>query len=125
MTIDYEALRDQGLAAMTRGDLKVARRHLEAARRIAETLSGESPGLLDQAEVNLAMVHVQAHDDGLAEKGLREVLLRSSNDDIVRLAAHCLAKILSHRNDHEKALRYARLSLERARALGEPLKLHG
>lgn len=121
--LEYEELRDRGLEARSRGDLKVARRLLESARDAAADLAGEAPGLLDQAEVNLAMIRVQLHEDDAAEKGLREVLLRSGSDDIVRLAAHCLAKILSHRQEHEKALRYARLSRERAEVLGDPFKL--
>ena len=121
---DYEALRDEGLAAMTRGDLRSACHRLEAARDVVAEAADELPDLLDQAEVNLAMIRVQVHEDGLAERGLREVLLRSGSDDVIRLAAHCLAKILSRRSEHEKAMKYARLSLERAERLGDPLKLH-
>lgn len=118
---DYVAIRDRGLQAMMRGDLKLAVRCLEEARDAATECLGEDKDVLDKAEVNLAMVLVQTHEDEAAERGLREVLLRSANDDVIRLAGHCLAKVLSHRNEHEKAMRYARLSLEKSRSLGQPL----
>jgi tetratricopeptide (TPR) repeat protein len=91
---------------------------------VAEGCTGEDADVLDKAEVNLAMIRVQTHEDELAERGLREVLLRSTNDDVIRLAAHCLAKVLSHKSEHEKALRFARQALAKSEALGEPLKIH-
>ena len=121
---EYTALRDAGYHAMMRGELDQARRSFEDAVTVAEDCLSLDPDAVDKAEVNLAMIRVQCHQDELAEKGLREVLLRSLNDDVIRLAAHCLAKVLSHRNDHEKALRFARLALEKSRALGDPRHLH-
>jgi len=122
---EHDALRDRGLDAMRRGDLREAAALLTAARDTVLRDPVHDRALLDQAEVNLAMVRVQLHEDDQAEAGLREVLLRSSNDDVVRLASHCLAKVLSHRHDHEKALRHAARSLEAARRIGDPLKIHG
>ena len=121
---DYTDARDKGVQAMMRGDLKLATRLLEHARELAGACAASYPGIVDMAEVNLAMIRVQNHEDDLAEKGLREVLLRSTNDDVIRLAAHCLAKVLSHAGAHEKALRFAKLSLEKARGIGDPLRLH-
>ena len=121
---EYTRLRDNGYHAMMRGELERAKHEFADALRVAADCLDEDPDALDKAEVNLAMIRVQCHEDALAEKGLREVLLRSLNDDVVRMAAHCLAKILSHRNDHEKALRFARLALEKSRTMGDPLRLH-
>lgn len=120
---EYARLRDHGWGAMARGRLEEARGALAAARDLAETLTAEDPEIVDKADVNLAMIRLQLHDDAAAESGLRAVLLRTSNDDVARLAAHCLSKVLSRRGDSEKALRFARTSLERAEAQGEPLKV--
>lgn len=118
------AVRDRGYQAMMRGELDRAHRDFEDALALAHEVLAEDPDAVDKAQVNLAMIRVQKHEDDLAERGLREVLLRSTNDDVVRLAAHCLAKVLSHKNEHEKALRFARLSLEKAQGIGDPLRLH-
>lgn len=118
---EYVRLRDSGYHAMMRGDLDRAKRDFEDALGAAAGCLDEDPDAVEKAEVNLAMIRVQCHEDQLAEKGLREVLLRSLNDDVIRMAAHCLAKILSHRNDHEKALRFARLALEKSRGMADSL----
>ena len=118
------AVRDSGYQAMMRGELDKAHRDFVDALALAEEVLDEDPGAVDKAQVNLAMIRVQRHEDDLAEKGLREVLLRSTDDDVIRLAAHCLAKVLSHKSEHEKALRFARLSLEKARGIGESLRIH-
>ena len=120
---DYERLRDQGWHAMARGELQRALADLERACELAADLVEEDEEILDKAEVNLAMIRLQLHDDVRAESGLRQVLLRSGNDDVMRLAAHCLAKILSRRGDHDRALRLARTSLAKARSGGEGLKI--
>lgn len=117
-------VRDRGYQAMMRGELDRAYRDFEDALALAHEVLDEDPDAVDKAQVNLAMIHVQRHEDEQAERGLREVLLRSTNDDVTRLAAHCLAKVLSHKGEHEKALRFARLSLEKARILGDPLRMH-
>lgn len=121
---EYSRLRDSGYHAMMRGELERARRDFEDALEVASTCLDDDKDVVDKAEVNLAMIRVQCHQDQPAEKGLREVLLRSLNDNVIRMAAHCLAKILSHRNEHEKALRFARLALDKSRSLGDPLFLH-
>jgi len=126
-TSAYQAmidLRTSGYQAMMRGDLDRAHGDFVEALALAEQVLDEDPDAVDKAQVNLAMIRVQRHEDELAERGLREVLLRSTNDDIIRLAAHCLAKVLSHKNEHEKALRFARLALDKARIIGEPLRIH-
>ena len=120
---EYEALRERGYRAMTRGELRAAASDLEQARRMADELVVEDPEIADKAEVNLAMIRVQLHEDALAERGLREVLLRTANEDVARLAAHCLAKVLSRQSQHDKALRFAALSLEKAQVLGDRLKV--
>ena len=51
-------------------------------------------------------------------------VMAPEHPDVMRLAAHCLAKVLSHKNEHEKALRFARLSLEKAQRSNDPLRLH-
>jgi tetratricopeptide (TPR) repeat protein len=117
-------VRDRGYQAMMSGDLDRAFRDFEDALALAREVLDQDPDAVDKAQVNLAMIRVQRHEDDLAERGLREVLLRSTNDDVIRLAAHCLAKVLSHKNEHEKALRFARLSLEKARLTDDPLRLH-
>ena len=120
---DYEELRERGWKAMTRGDVKTACLEYEEALEVARECLDEDPDVVDKAEVNLALARVQAHEDEKAERGLREVLLRSTNNEVIRVAAQCLAKILSHRNEHEKAHRFARLALEKATELGQPLQI--
>jgi tetratricopeptide (TPR) repeat protein len=120
---DYEVLRDRGWKALTRGDVQMACREYEQALVVARHCADEDEGVVDKAEVNLAMARVQAHQDDVAEKGLREVLLRSSNAEVIRVAAQALAKILSHRHEHDKAHRFALLALEKAEEIGEPLQL--
>ena len=117
-------VRDRAYQSMMRGELDKAYRDFEDAVELAADVLAEDPDAVDKAQVNLAMIRVQKHEDDLAERGLREVLMRSANDDVIRLAAHCLAKVLSHKNEHEKALRFARLSLEKARIIDDPLRTH-
>ena len=99
----YEELRAEGQKGFTTGDVKAACQAYEQALEVAQHCVDEDDEILNKAQVNLALARVQAHQDELAEKGLREVLLRSSHADVIRVAAQCLAKILSHRNEHEKA----------------------
>ncbi len=117
-------IRDRGYQAMMRGELDRAARDFDDALALAHEVLDEDPDAVDKAQVNVAMIRVQRHEDDLAERGLREVLLRSTNDDVIRLAAHCLAKVMSHKNEHDKALRFARLSLEKARLIGDALRTH-
>ncbi|MEM7247356.1 MAG: hypothetical protein AAF533_18590 [Acidobacteriota bacterium] len=114
---DYTDCRDAAWALLRRGDVEQACVGFEAARDIALLLADEEPELVDGAEVNLALARVNAHEDELAEPGLREVLMRSNNPDVCRVAAQSLAKILSHRNEHEKARWFAREALRHAENL--------
>jgi tetratricopeptide (TPR) repeat protein len=120
---EYEDLRERGWKAMTSGDLKLACDLYEQAVEVAQDCVEQDADVVDKAEVNLALARVHSHEDKRAERGLREVLLRTSNSEVIRVAAQCLAKILSHRSEHEKAHRFARLALEKAEELGEPLQI--
>lgn len=120
---EYEELRERGWKAMTQGDMRLACEIYESALAAAQHCLAADPDVVDKAEVNLALARVQANKDEVAERGLREVLIRSGNSEVIRVAAQCLAKIHSHRSEHEKAHRYAQLALEKAEELGEPLQV--
>lgn len=97
-------------------------RHALRAHRVARSYArrGLDAADVDQASLNLAFVHVNMGHPEIAEEGLREILLRSSNDRLAFNAAYALSACLRRQGRHEKALTYARRALDRSRSLDSP-----
>jgi tetratricopeptide (TPR) repeat protein len=114
----YEALRDRGERAVTRGDLAGARSLLERALALAEEIG--DPDLRDRALCNLAALLVETGDGAPLMTGLRQVLMRNRDELNCYLAAYALARAHDLNQDYKKAIFYARIGLDRVQRLDMP-----
>jgi tetratricopeptide (TPR) repeat protein len=112
----YALLKQRGKEATRRGDFAAALEAFLEAREIAGR--GTDDDLLDEADLNVAMVRLQCGDARGGEEGLREILLHTRDNRIALAAAYNLASSLRKQGRHDKALAYGRRALERAREVG-------
>ena len=117
MTEDQSArfweLMRAGYAHVKKSELQEAYSAFERARRIAV----REPGLADKAASNKSMVLLEMGQFARASRGLREIILRSRDDETICGAAYNLSISLRRQNRHQKATFYARLAVEKARAI--------
>jgi tetratricopeptide (TPR) repeat protein len=107
---------EQGARATREGRFDEALRWYRRAKAYAVRLG--DPDLIDAADLNLSMVRIQSGEAKLGEDGLREILLRTSDDRVAFTAAYNLASSLRRQSRHDKAMAFAGRALERARKLG-------
>lgn len=113
----YEILREQGLRSLNRGELQTAENSFEEALTRARESGDES--LIDRAFCNFVAVEIilgRVADSDLTR--LREILMRNSDLENCWLAAYNLAHAHELRKAFKKGLFYARISYDRAVALG-------
>jgi predicted negative regulator of RcsB-dependent stress response len=115
----YESLQQSCRDAVHRGALSRARSLSVRAERVAEA-SGD-PDLRHQAATNRSMVLLELGDVAAAEQGLREVVLASSDDEVICRAAFYLASSLRRQKRLGRARFFARSARERAERLRDPL----
>lgn len=116
--LSYEELRERGRAATLRGDFRAAAADYQKAKEIAQ--AGLDQTRIDEADLNLSMVHLQMGEARKGEEGLREILLRTTEPRLGLAAAYDLASSLRRQGRHERALVYAKRALEKARSLRSP-----
>lgn len=121
MSESYDSFRDKGFAALRVGDLRVARDLIEQAVVAAEE-SGDDDLIL-AARANRSMVLLQAGDSEDAERGLREILLCSTNPAVRSGAATTLSLALKMRNQRDRARFYAQTALQAGRETGDPVRI--
>ncbi len=102
-----------GYAQVKKSEFHEALATFESARRIA----GRARGLADKAVANKSMVLLEMGECARAARGLREIILRNSDDETICGAAYNLSISLRRQGKHQRALFYARLAVEKARAI--------
>lgn len=110
---EYEDLYRQIESEVRGGDyrraLKLGRRALEVARGIGE------PDLVHKAVSNLSVIYLDLGHPKRAERGLREIILRSSDKAVICGAAYNLAISLRRQKRVDRATFFARKALDTAR----------
>jgi tetratricopeptide (TPR) repeat protein len=116
----YAELTKDGALQIRQGEFRHAINSFEAARRIAAELN--EPQLLVKALCNLSTARLANGEVQLAEKGLREILLKTDDHQMVYHASSNLASALRRQGRLEKALPFARRALRAANELADPVR---
>jgi len=111
----------RGFAALQAGDPALAVDLLEGAYEAARET--EDQDLVDEARVNFSQALEQAGEHEKAEEGLREILLRTTREEVVLAAALTIARVRKSLRDLERAQFYLGRALEVAGRLGPPLRM--
>lgn len=109
----FWGLMRKGYAHVKKSELKEALDCFERARRTA----GKDRSLADKAVANKSMVLVEMAQYPRAARGLREIILRSQDDETICGAAYNLSISLRRQGKHHRATFYARLAVEKAGAI--------
>ena len=111
----FWGLMKEGYALVQTGRLADALANFEKARAIAA--GSRDRGLADKAIANKSMVLLEMGQYARAARGLREIILRSRDDETICGASYNLAISLRRQGQYPRACFYARLAMERSRAL--------
>ena len=114
----YSELTAEGQIFVRHGDFRRAIDNFEQAVRLAHDLD-DSP-LLVKALCNLSTARLAAGDIKEAEKGLREILLRTRDPQTIFVTSSNLASALRKQGRHERALMYARRAMRACEGLDNP-----
>src|SRR5690606_38015782 len=117
----YERSRQEGIAALARGDLQGARAAFEESVRHARALGDAD--LADRALCNSAAVAISLGEAEAHVASLRGVLMRSACNQNLFLASYNISRAYELAKQPKKGLFYARLACERARLLERPERL--
>ncbi len=112
---EFDALSDKGRKATLRGEFGEALACYSEARNVAA-----GRGMLDAADLNIAMVHLQMGHNRRGQEGLREILLRTGAPRIAFSASYNLASSLRKQGRYDRALSYADRALHHARKVELP-----
>ncbi|MBI1950602.1 MAG: tetratricopeptide repeat protein [Acidobacteria bacterium] len=105
----YSELTAEGTLQVRRGEFRLAADQFEAALLIARELGDQL--LMNRAICNLSTARLSLGMVQEAEKGLREILLKSSDPNIIFIASSNLASALRKQGRLQKALLYAKRAL--------------
>lgn len=105
----YAGLTDQGNQHLRRGEFGAAAEQFRSARLIAEQIQDQQ--LIFKALCNLSTARLNLGEIKRAEKGLREILLKSDDNATIFVASSNLASALRRQGKLHKALVYARRAL--------------
>jgi len=114
----YSDLTAEGQLYVRHGDFRRAIDNFEQAVRLAHDL--DDSALLVKALCNLSTARLAAGDIKEAEKGLREILLRTRDPQTVFVTSSNLASALRRQGRHDRALMYARRALRACEGLDNP-----
>ena len=115
LIVRYSDLTAQGTVQVRRGEFRQAIQSFEAAQEIAETLN-EQP-LVIKALCNLSTACLAAGDIRDAEKGLRQILLKTRDPQTIFVTSSNLASALRKQGRLEKALLYGKRALRACESL--------
>ena len=105
----YTELTDKGTNHLRRGEFGPAAEMFRSARSAAEKLDDQQ--LLFKALCNLSTARLNLGEIQKAEKGLREILMKSEDKSTIFVASSNLASALRRQGRQHKALFYARRAL--------------
>ena len=107
----------EGYALLQKGDLDKAldrfRRALRSARR------SQDPDRVNKALSNISTCHIEMGDYDKASRGLREIILRSADDETICAASYNLSICLRRQGQIQKAYSYAKRAYDKSQALGQ------
>jgi len=116
----YAELTAEGILQIRRGEFHDAVDSFEGARQLAGEL--HDPQLQVKALCNLSTARLAVGDVQQAEKGLREILLKTRDRQMVYHASSNLASALRRQGRLEKALPFARRALRAAIEIDDPVR---
>ncbi|MFQ5876262.1 MAG: hypothetical protein ACE5JH_01010 [Acidobacteriota bacterium] len=102
----YTELTDAGTQHLRRGEFQAAAHYFLSARALADRLQDQQ--LVFRATCNLSTARLNLGEVREAEKGLREILLKSQDPHTVFVASSNLASALRRQGRLQKALFYAK-----------------
>jgi len=108
-------LMQEGYALVQKSRLEPALANFQEAYSLASF--SRDRRLADKAAANRSMVLLEMGEYARAAKGLREIILRSSDDETACGAAYNLSISLRRRGDYKKACFYAKLAAGKAQNL--------
>ena len=111
-------LMKRGYAFLQKGDFAQALRHYENARTAARESGDQERANKAASGVSACLIELGEYER--AAKGLREIILRSTDDETICAAACNLSTSLRRLGQHQKAFVYAKKACEKSRALGDP-----
>ena len=111
-------LMKEGYTLVQTSRLPEALANFEKARAIAS--GSHDRGLADKAFANKSMVLLEMGEYAKAARGLREIILRSPDDETTCGASYNLSISLRRQGQYQKACFYARLAMEKSRAVKDP-----
>lgn len=114
----YSDLTAEGQLHVRHGDFRRAIDNFEKAVRLAHDL--DDSALLVKALCNLSTARLAAGDIKEAEKGLREILMRTRDPQTIFVTSSNLASALRRQGRHDRALMYARKALRACEGLDNP-----
>src|SRR5215510_15498625 len=106
----YSDLTAEGNLFVRHGDFRRAIDNFEQAVRLAHDL--EDPALLVKALCNLSTARLAAGQIKEAEKGLREILLKTRDPQTIFVTSSNLASALRRQGRLDRALLYAKRALK-------------
>lgn len=107
----------EGCGALRKGDLDQALALFDGA--LARARQDHEAENVNKALSNLSTCYIEMGQYEQAAKGLREIILRSSDDETICGASYNLSISLRRLGKHQKAFVYARKAIEKSRALGD------
>ncbi|MGH9869269.1 MAG: tetratricopeptide repeat protein [Candidatus Polarisedimenticolia bacterium] len=105
----------QGYSLLKQGKLEQALSRFEAARQEASQRGDAERE--NKAVASLSACHIELGDYEVASRGLREIILRSTDDETICAASYNLSISLRRQGQHQKAFTYAQKAYEKSRTL--------
>jgi tetratricopeptide (TPR) repeat protein len=113
----FSRLMAQGYALLKQGKLQDALARFETARETAA--AGSDPERINKAAASISACYIEMGEYETAGKGLREIILRSTDDETICAASYNLSISLRRQGQHQKAFTYAQKAFEKSRALDD------
>jgi tetratricopeptide (TPR) repeat protein len=117
----YDRLFRQSEQELQRGSFHKALEYCQGALEVARELGQQD--LVHRSIYNLSAIHLELGEPKRAEKGLREVILRSSKPAIICGAAYNLAISMRRQKRWDRAAFFAQLAMEKASTLRDSVWL--
>ena len=107
----------RGCSSLRKGDFDLALSEFERALGIAR--AADDSERVNKALSNLSTCYIELGEYEKASKGLREIILSSTDDETICGASYNLSISLRRLGKYQKAFVYARKAFEKSKALGD------
>ena len=111
----FSRLIKQGYTLLRHGDLDEALSRFESALELANRT--DFPEQANKALASISACQIEMGDFEQASRGLREIILSSSDDETICAASYNLSISLRRQGHYEKAYKYAKMAFEKSEAL--------